>query len=90
MAQTPPLDELVDFPTAFTFRVVAQATEVLEDQVREIVETCLQRPIMNVGTQASSGGRFSSVRVMATVLDADEVHRTYKALNEVPNLKMLL
>ena len=25
-----------------------------------------------------------------TVLDADEVHRTYKALNEVPNLKMLL
>lgn len=90
MPQNPPLDELVDFPTTFTFRVVAQASDALEGQVREIVEGCLSRPAMNVGAQASSGGRFTSVRVMVTVLDADEVHRTYKALNEVPNLKMLL
>jgi putative lipoic acid-binding regulatory protein len=90
MPQPPSFEELVDFPSVFTFRVVAKATDGLKAQVREIVEASLERPIMNVGDAASSGGKFCSVRVTVTVIDADEIRRTYAALQEVPDLKMLL
>jgi len=90
MAQHPSIDDLVDFPSVFTFRVVAGATDSLAGNVQSIVENSLERPAMNVGEQASSGGKFSSVRVTATVLDANEIQRTYEALQKVPNLKMLL
>jgi putative lipoic acid-binding regulatory protein len=90
MAEHPSIDDLVDFPSVFTFRVVARATDVLKGQVREIVEQCLERPAMNVGIQASSSAKFASIRVTVTVLDADEIRNTYAALKNVPDLKMLL
>ena len=90
MPQPPALEELVDFPTVFTFRVVALATESLKEEVKGLVESSLDRPIMNMGEQESSGGKFTAVRVTATVIDADEIRRTYAALQGVSNLKMLL
>ncbi len=90
MAQTPPLEDLVDFPTAFTFRVVAKASAELEGQVREIVEHSLQRPLLQIGAQESSGGKFLSVRATVTVVNADEIRVTYEALQSVEHLKMLL
>jgi len=90
MAEHPSIDDLVDFPSVFTFRVVARASESLLEQVKEIVEKRLERPAMNIGLQASSGAKFASVRVTVTVLDAEEIRDTYAALKEVPDLKMLL
>jgi putative lipoic acid-binding regulatory protein len=90
MSEHPSIDDLVDFPSVFTFRVVARATDTLKGQVKEIVEKCLSRPAMNVGTQASSSAKFASIRVTVTVIDADEIRDTYAALREVPDLKMLL
>jgi putative lipoic acid-binding regulatory protein len=90
MAEHPSIDDLVDFPSVFTFRVVARATDALKGQVREIVEQCLERPAMNVGIQASSSAKFASIRVTVTVVDADEIRNTYAALKNVPDLKMLL
>jgi putative lipoic acid-binding regulatory protein len=90
MPEHPSIDDLVDFPSVFTFRVVARASESLLGQVKEIVEKRLERPAMNVGLQSSSAATFASVRVTVTVLDADEIRDTYAALKEIPDLKMLL
>ncbi len=86
----PPLDELIEFPCAFTFRVVALDSPDLSSHCQGLVEMALGRPIEGVEHTASRTGRYGTVRVKATVREADEVHRAYGALNEIAGLKMLL
>jgi putative lipoic acid-binding regulatory protein len=86
----PLLEELLCFPCAFTFRVVALETSDLVARCQLIVEDALGRPVEAVEHQPSRTGRYGTVRVKATVHEADEVHRAYGALNDLEGLKMLL
>ena len=90
MKATPPLEELLEFPTSFTFRVVATERPDLEEDVVERVGRILDRPNLQVGRQASSRGSFTSIRVTAVVTTADEIRSVYASLQGVQGLHMLL
>lgn len=87
---TPPLDELLSFPCAFTFRVVALDSPDLASRCQAIVEQALGRPIEALAHHASRTGRYSTVRVKAQVHEPSEVHRAYGALGELHGLRLLL
>ena len=90
MSDKPPLEELLDYPALFTFRVVASVRDDLEDEVRGIVLRILDRPVTKVSRRPSSKGAFLSVRVSVMVTCAAEIRSVYAALHEIEGLKMLL
>ncbi len=85
-----PLDELLEFPCSFTFRVVAAAAPGLEERCSCLVEAQLGRALDEVGSRLSKEGNWCSVRLQATVRCGDEITDAYQALRGVPGLKMLL
>jgi len=90
MAKTPPLEELLEFPTRFTFRVVADHQDSLEADVRGRVESVLGRPAVAVSSVGSSQGAFTSIRVTVVATTADEIRSVYAELQGVAGIRMLL
>ena len=85
-----PLDELLEFPCSFTFRVVAATASGLEERCTSLVEAQLGRALDEVGSRLSKEGNWCSVRLQATVRCGEEITGSYQALRDVPGLKMLL
>lgn len=90
MAEPPKLEDLVEFPTTFTFRVVAADAPGLTARCRELVEETLGRPVVHTEEKASKNGNFRSVRISAVVVEAQEIRSAYQALGSVEGLKLLL
>jgi hypothetical protein len=91
MATPPPkLEELIDFPDHFTFRVVAAEAEGLADRSGRHVAAAIGRPVESVTEKPSSRGNWRSVRVVAIVHSAAEIRAAYAALQREPGVKMLL
>jgi putative lipoic acid-binding regulatory protein len=90
MSEKPTLEELLEFPNTFTFRVVAAHREDLQGEVREMVERLLDRPAVHVSCQPSSKGAFMSIRVSVVVTTAHEIRSVYAELNTIDGLRMLL
>ncbi len=84
------LDQLLEFPCEFTFRVVAKHRDDLSEWCQHKVEQALGRPVDRVQLQPSRAGAYSAVRVVATVHEPAEVRRAYGALGALEGLKMLL
>lgn len=85
-----PLEMLMDFPSEFTFRVVATWSETLVVECRALAEGALGREAIAVEHQLSAQGRYCSVRLTARVFEPAEVHGVYAALQRLPQLRMLL
>ena len=92
MTDTAPstLDELLDFPTVFVFRVMGPADQGLDAACRAAVTDLLGRPPEGVEVRPSSKGTWCSVRVGTTVVSADEVERLYQALRGIDGVRMVL
>lgn len=88
--KTPELEELVEFPATFTFRVVAADADGLADRCAAHVRDAIGREITELNEQPSKKGNYRSVRVVAMVESADEIRAAYAALKAEPGVKMLL
>ena len=84
------MDQLLDFPARFTFRVVAEDQAELCAACQRLVEAALGRPVERVAERPSKSGRYRTVRLTATVHEGAEVERAYQALNGLAGVKMLL
>ena len=87
---TPPLEELMEFPSAFTFCVIANDTPSLIQDCQRMVERILDRPAIQVTNRPSRDVHYRAVKVTAMVLTADEVRAVYAELKLVPDLRLLL
>ena len=87
---TPKLEDLVDFPTPFTFRVMGEADETLVARCTAALEGTLGRPVDEVELRESAQGRFLAVRLGVQVHDADEIYGVYAALREVSGVRLVL
>ena len=90
MTETPPLEELVEFPSVFTFRVVAAAAHDLADRCAALVSEAVGRAHDALHQQPSKNGNYHSVRVAIRVESADEIRAAYTALKTVDGVKLLL
>lgn len=79
----PQLEDLVDFPTPWTFRAVGATTPTLLDQCAGAVAHSVGRGVEQIDSQPSSKGRWTAVRVKVMVESADEVRAAYAALKAV-------
>lgn len=84
------LDQLLEFPASFTFRVVAEERADLCQCCTQVVEGILGRPIERVVEQPSKSGRYRTVRLTVIVQDGQEVTRSYEALQGLAGVRMLL
>ncbi len=84
------LDQLLEFPASFTFRVVARAAPGLRDRCVSLATDALGRPLQGVKELPSKGGRFVSLRLQAQVHESAEVTRVYAALGDLEGLELLL
>lgn len=84
------LAQLMTFPAPFTFRVVALGAPDLRAQCLALVEDALGCAVAGVEVQASSGGRYHTVRLAVTVQCPEQIAAVYEALRAVPGLRMLL
>ena len=89
--QEPKLEELLEYPANFTFRVVADHHDGLHTLCVQTVEEFLGRPCIQSELKPSKKGTFSSVRITTVVLTADEIRGTYALIKErVSGIRMLL
>ncbi len=79
----PQLEDLVEFPTPWTFRAVGATTPALSSQCRQAVEASTGRAVVDLDSKPSSKGRWTAVRVKVVVQSADEVRAAYAALRGV-------
>lgn len=93
-ATTPPspptLEELVDFPTEFTFRAVGPNGPGFAPQCEAAVYAALGRPADKVQQQASKGKAWVSVRLTVQLANADQARAVYHLLGKIQGVKMLL
>lgn len=90
MSQRPDLEKLLTFPHLFIFRAIGTTEDSLVDRCRAAVEESIGRPSASTESAPSSAGRYTSVRVGAVVLNAEEIHATFRALHAVEGVRMVL
>ena len=83
-------EDLLEFPTDFTFRAVCEAEPNILADCRAAVAEILSRPVSKTATQPSRKGNYVVVRLTATVLDADEIRAVYAGLDAVDGVRMVL
>ena len=83
-------EDLVVFPSVFTFRAVGAAEDAYLARCVARVEQLLGRPVERSDTRPSSQGRWVSVRLAVEVRTADEIRAVYAALHEVDGTRMVL
>ena len=89
-AAQPRLEDPLEFPTVFVFRVMGPADAGLRDAVQAAVRATLDREAEGTEVRPSSKGKWCSVRVGVSVVDADEVRRLYDALRGIDQVRMVL
>lgn len=91
MANPPPkLEDLMDFPSVFTFRVMGEATDTLPDRCSAALTGALERPPEHVELRESSAGRYLAVRLGARVDTPDQIYAVYAALRAVEGVRLVL
>lgn len=88
--QPPTLEELMEFPSRYTFRVLAASSPDLSAQLAAVASEVLGREMEGITERPSSGGRWVSVRLTATVQTADEIRAIYAAMGQRDDVRMVL
>ena len=81
-------EELLDFPTEFTFKVIGSGEGFLE-HVRHALKELGHEDVVPV-VRASAKGRYVSVSITMRVEAGSEIDQTYSALEQLPGLAYIL
>lgn len=83
-------EDLLEFPTAFKFRVVCAALPKVAERATACLERITGSAASVVGTQPSRNGTWQVVRVETTVVSADQIRLAYDELAKVDGVRMVL
>ncbi|CNG97100.1 proposed lipoate regulatory protein YbeD [Yersinia aldovae] len=83
------LNELLEFPCSFTYKVMGIAEPQLVDQVVEVVQRHAPGDY-TPQVKPSSKGNFHSVSITITAIHIDQVETLYKELAELELVRMVL
>ena len=83
------LNELLEFPCNFTFKVVGEAKPELADEVLTVVQKNLPGDYVPK-IKKSKNGNFYSVSITCYVQNISQVETLYKELSEIEIVKMVL
>jgi putative lipoic acid-binding regulatory protein len=76
-----PIEELIEFPTAFAFKAIGRHTFLFSQEAFEAAKSALPEDRrVQLSTRLSRDGTYVSVTLTATVESADELRAVYAAL----------
>jgi uncharacterized protein len=78
-----PLDELVDFPCVFTFKVVGLNEGDFLDDICVSVAGALKTATQHLKTSFRDRGKYRSITLRAPVNNAKQIYDVYAAIDEV-------
>ncbi|WP_025821549.1 DUF493 family protein YbeD [Shewanella marina] len=82
-------DQLLEFPTAFPFKVVGDADPALADKVVSVVQKHIPGDYSPT-TKASSKGTYNSVTINVLVNSKEEIETLYKDLAAIEGVRRVL
>ena len=83
-------EDLLEFPTAFTFRVVAAALPGVVRDCTAQLERLTGEGAKLLSTKPSRTGKWSVYRIETTVSSADQIRVAYDLLAAVSGVRMVL
>jgi putative lipoic acid-binding regulatory protein len=83
------LNELLEFPCSFTYKVMGLAQPELVDQVVEVVQRHAPGDY-NPQVKPSSKGNYHSVSITTTATHIDQVETLYDELGNIEIVRMVL
>ena len=88
---TDPLDDLLEFPTSYSIRIIGLMHDEFEDRVFSIVSkhvSGLEKEM--VRRRPSKGGKYVSVMITFLAESRPQLEMIYKDLNDQEDVLMLL
>ncbi|HEJ9541052.1 TPA: YbeD family protein [Proteus mirabilis] len=83
------LNELLEFPCSFTYKVMGHAKPELVDQVVEVIQRHAPGDY-TLSVKPSSKGNYHSVSVTINATHIEQVETLYKELGELELVRMVL
>ena len=83
------LNELLEFPCSFTYKVMGHAKPELVDQVVEVIQRHAPGDY-TPSVKPSSKGNYLSVSITINATHIDQVETLYKELGELELVRMVL
>lgn len=84
------LEDVMEFPCDFTFRVVADADEAVRTLCEATITEILSRAPQHTDVKASRKGNFAVYRITVQVDSADQIRQIYGTLRGVEGVRTLL
>ncbi|RTR26616.1 DUF493 family protein YbeD [Shewanella atlantica] len=82
-------DELMEFPCAFPYKVVGDASNTLADRVVEVVQRHVPGDYAPT-SKTSSKGTYNSITIRVTVQNKEQVETLYTELAAIEGVKRVL
>mgnify|MGYP001366401113 CR=1 FL=1 len=83
------LNELLEFPCSFTYKVMGLAKPELVDSVLEVIQRHAPGDYQPQ-VKPSSKGNYHSVSVTITAKDIEQIERLYEELGQIDIVRMVL
>lgn len=83
------LDELLEFPCSFTYKVMGEAHPELASKVIEVIQKHAPGEY-SPSVKPSAKGNYHSVSVTINATHIDQVETLYKELAEIDRVKMVM
>ena len=83
-------EDLLEFPNAYTFRVVCAVLPRAQANVIDCLERLTGRSATLRSTRASRTGKWTVLRVEVEVSSADQIRLAYTLLDELDGVRMVL
>lgn len=84
------IEDVLEFPCAFTFRIVADADDAIQTVCEATVVEITSHSVEETVVQKSRKGNFAVYRIRAMVDSADQIRAVYNTLVNIEGVRTLL
>jgi hypothetical protein len=86
----PPLEELMEFPSTYTIKVVGYATSDFADRIHQIIAFHAADTIEQPDVRPSSKGTFVSVNITFITTSVEHLHAIHRDVKVADGVKMIM
>jgi len=85
-------DELVDFPSDFTFKIIGTSSADFKTEVVEAIETYRSKEVEVIGAEIKKSRKenYLSLTLVLRVQSSQDIYDVYEACQKMPQIKFVL
>jgi putative lipoic acid-binding regulatory protein len=87
-----PLDDLVDFPCDFTFKIIGMVSDDFVSKIVNGITAHGGKPLKIVSSECkkSSKNKYTSLTLVLNVQESQDIYDVYEACQAMPEIKFVL